>query len=231
MSGMSARIMVVEDDETIALGLTAALRHAGHDVRRYDRAEIALDEIGDWQPHLMVLDRMLPGVDGLTALKYLRASSPSVQVIMLTAKGTETDRVEGLDAGADDYVPKPFSTKELLARVRARLRDLPSSEPATIDEFTFGTVRADLRRRVLHRDGDEVRLTTHEAGVLRYLIENRGSDVTREELLENVWGYSPTMQTRTVDNQILKLRKKIEEVPADPRHILTIHGVGYRFEP
>jgi DNA-binding response OmpR family regulator len=230
MSNTLPRVMVVEDDETIALGLTAALRHAGYDVRRYDRAEIALDELKDWEPHLMVLDRMLPGVDGLTALKYIRASSPGLQVIMLTAKGTEADRVEGLDAGADDYVPKPFSIKELLARVRARLRDLPP-EPENLDEFAFGEVRADLRRRVLHRGGEEIRLTTHEAGVLSYLISHRGKDVTREELLEKVWGYSPTMQTRTVDNQILKLRKKIEDVPADPRHILTIHGVGYRFEP
>ena len=230
MSNTPPRVMVVEDDETIALGLTAALRHAGYDVRRYDRAEIALDELTSWEPHLMVLDRMLPGVDGLTALKYIRASSPSLQVIMLTAKGTETDRVDGLDAGADDYVPKPFSIKELLARVRARLRDMPT-EPESPDEFTFGGVKADLRRRVLHRGGEEIRLTTHEAGVLSYLISHRGKDVTREELLEKVWGYSPTMQTRTVDNQILKLRKKIEEVPADPRHILTIHGLGYRFEP
>ena len=119
--------------------------------------------------------------------------------------------MDGLDAGADDYVPKPFSIKELLARVRARLRDMPT-EPESPDEFTFGGVKADLRRRVLHQGGEEIRLTTHEAGVLSYLISHRGKDVTREELLEKVWGYSP-MQTRTVDNQILKLRKKIEEVP------------------
>jgi DNA-binding response OmpR family regulator len=230
MSSMGARVMVVEDDETIAMGVVASLRHAGYDVRRYDRAEIALDEISDWVPHLMILDRMLPGVDGLSALKYIRHDSPDLKVIMLTAKGTESDRIEGLDAGADDYVAKPFSIKELLARVRARLRDveLDSSAP---DEFTFGEIQADLRRRVLHKDGAEIRLTTHEAGVLAYLIGHRGRDVTREELLEKVWGYSPSMQTRTVDNQILKLRKKIEDVPADPRHILTIHGVGYRFEP
>ncbi len=230
MSGKHARVMVVEDDETIALGVVAALRHAGYDVRRYDRAELALDEIDDWYPHLIVLDRMLPGVDGLSALKYIRAASPDLQVIMLTAKTTEEDRVEGLDAGADDYVTKPFSIKELIARVRARLRDVDAGSDAP-DEFAFGEVRADLRRRVLHRGGEEIRLTTHEAGVLAYLIAHRGKDVTREELLEKVWGYSPTMQTRTVDNQILKLRKKIEDVPADPRHILTIHGVGYRFEP
>ena len=231
MSQPLARIMVVEDDETIALGLTAALRHAGYEVRRYDRAEIALDETEEWNPNLIILDRMLPGVDGLTALRYLRTTDPTIQVIMLTAKGAEGDRIEGLDAGADDYVAKPFSIKELLARVRARLRDLPEPS-ASQDEFNFGDIRVDLRRRVLQRGADaEARLTTHEAGVLRYLIQHSGNNVTREELLEKVWGYSPSMQTRTVDNQILKLRKKIEEVPADPRHILTIHGVGYRFEP
>jgi len=108
-----------------------------------------------------------------------------------------------------------------------RVHALVGSEPTV----RFGPVEVDLRRRVVHRDGEDLRLTTHEAGVLAYLMERKGEDVTREELLEHVWGYSPTMQTRTVDNQILKLRKKIEPTPADPRHILTIHGVGYRFEP
>lgn len=230
MSEASARVMMVEDDETIALGVQTALKMAGYEVRHYERAERALDDIKTWKPHLVILDRMLPGIDGLSALKYIREQSSDVQVIMLTAKGSEADRVEGLDAGADDYVAKPFSPKVLLARVRARLRALPQ-EAENPDIKAFGALKADLRRRVLHRDGDEVRLTTHEAGVLRYLIEHQGEDVTREELLEKVWGYSPTMQTRTVDNQILKLRKKVETKPSDPRHILTIHGVGYRFEP
>jgi DNA-binding response OmpR family regulator len=172
---------------------------------------------------------MLPGIDGVTMLRYLREQDEEIPVILLTAKTGELDRVEGLDAGADDYVVKPFSMKELLARVRARLRvhALVGSETTV----RFGPVEVDLRRRVVHRDGEDLRLTTHEAGVLAYLMERKGEDVTREELLEHVWGYSPTMQTRTVDNQILKLRKKIEPTPADPRHILTIHGVGYRFEP
>lgn len=230
MSDATARIMMVEDDETIALGVQTALKMAGYEVRHYDRAELALDDLRDWKPHLVILDRMLPGIDGLSALTYIREQSEAIQVIMLTAKGSEADRVEGLDAGADDYVAKPFSPKVLLARVRARLRTLPSSE-ASENLKRFGDLKVDLRRRVLHRDGEEIRLTTHEAGVLQYLIEHQGADVTREELLEKVWGYAPTMQTRTVDNQILKLRKKVEVQPSDPRHILTIHGVGYRFEP
>ncbi len=225
----NARIVVVEDDDTIALGLVQALRFAGYEVRHFDRGETALDGIAEWKPNLVILDVMLPGIDGLTVLKYLRERDQNLAVIMLTAKTGVNDRVDGLDNGADDYVTKPFSARELLARVRARLRT--TDIPAEDDNFQFGDNIADLRRRVIRKNGREIRLTTHEAGVLSYLIERRGEDVTREELLQHVWGYSPSMQTRTVDNQILKLRKKIEAIPADPRHILTIHGVGYRFEP
>jgi len=220
--------MLVEDDDTIALGVETALEHAGYEVRRFDRGETALETFPIWRPHLVLLDRMLPGIEGTVVLQQLRESAPDLPVILMTAKTSESDRVEGLDAGADDYVTKPFSIRELLARVRARLRTV-SLEPQ--DRFRFGDVEIDLRRRVLRRGEGEERLTTHEAGVLGYLVANRGRDITREELLEKVWGYSPTMQTRTVDNQILKLRKKLERVPADPKHILTIHGVGYRFEP
>jgi DNA-binding response OmpR family regulator len=225
----AARVVVVEDDDTIALGLVQALRFAGYEVRHFDRGETALDGIAEWKPQLVILDVMLPGIDGLTVLKYLRERDPNLPVIMLTAKTGVNDRVDGLDSGADDYVTKPFSARELLARVRARLRSVEAGDDT--GEFKFGDKVADLRRRVIHVSGREIRLTTHEAGVLAYLIERSGKDVTREELLQHVWGYSPSMQTRTVDNQILKLRKKIESVPADPRHILTIHGVGYRFEP
>ena len=225
----NARIVVVEDDDTIALGLVQALRFAGYEVRHFDRGETALDGIAEWNPNLVILDVMLPGIDGLTVLKYLRAKDQNLPVIMLTAKTGVNDRVDGLDSGADDYVTKPFSARELLARVRARMRTATLSPEE--DNFQFGDNVADLRRRVIRKGEKEIRLTTHEAGVLAYLIERRGQDVTREELLKHVWGYSPSMQTRTVDNQILKLRKKIELVPADPRHILTIHGVGYRFEP
>ena len=230
MSEERLRVMVVEDDETISLGLKMALEHAGYSVRHFDRGELALDALDQWPPHLLILDIMLPGVDGLTILQYVRQRQPDLPVILLTAKGSESDRVAGLDAGADDYVGKPFSIRELLARVRARLRSM-THEPKAPHSFTFGDVEVELRRRVLTRNGKEERLTTHEAGVLGYLIARQGLDVTREELLEKVWGYSPSMQTRTVDNQILKLRKKLEDVPADPKHIITVHGVGYRFEP
>jgi DNA-binding response OmpR family regulator len=136
----------------------------------------------------------------------------------------------GLEMGADDYVTKPFSVREVIARVKARLR-VRSTEPRTPDYFEFGNVKVDLRRRILWKDEDERGLTTHESGTLAYLITHRGRDVSRDELLEQVWGYTAALTTRTVDNQILKLRKKIEDIPAQPRHILTVHGTGYRFEP
>ena len=224
------RILFVEDDDTIALGVIRSLQHAGYEVRHHDRAEYALDALTSWAPHLIVLDVMLPGISGLDMLRYLRQTDADTPVILLTARTEEGQRVDGLDAGADDYITKPFSVAELLARVRARLRTLHLGSKAG-EIMRIGEAEVDMRKRLLRRDGVEERLTTHEAGVLNYLVENEGKDVTREELLEKVWGYAPTMQTRTVDNQILKLRKKIERTPGDPRHILTIHGVGYRFEP
>ena len=231
MSDDETEIMVVEDDETIAMGIVAALRLAGWAVVHFERGEDALARVAERLPDVVILDIMLPGIDGLAVLEQLKAEHPEVPVIMLTARSTEEDRVEGLESGADDYVTKPFSPRELIARVKARLRAV-QTRGALPDLVDVGGVGLDLRRRILiGRDGTEERLTTHEAGVLAYLIRHQGRDVTREELLENVWGYSPNMQTRTVDNQILKLRKKVEPNPPNPRYILTVHGVGYRFEP
>ena len=228
------RIFVVEDDETIALGLVNALEHESYDVSHFENGEAALNGAKAKAPDLVLLDIMLPGMDGLEVLRKLKSQDPSPQVILLTAKTEELDRVLGLELGADDYVTKPFSLRELKARVKARLRNhgqRGGEEDTEMDLFNFSNVEVDLRRRVLRKDQREHRLTTHEAGVLAFLINHSGINVSREQLLEEVWGYSPNMATRTVDNQILKLRKKIEDVPSDPRHILTVHGTGYRFEP
>ena len=231
----ATRIFVVEDDETIALGLVNALKHESYEVLHFDNGEAAIAGASTHSPDLVLLDIMLPGVDGLEVLRKLKSSDPSPQVILLTAKTEELDRVLGLELGADDYVTKPFSLRELKARVKARLRNVnansPSAESDKLDLSSFSDVEVDLRRRILRKGSAEHRLTTHEAGVLAFLIRHSGSNVSREQLLEEVWGYSPNMATRTVDNQILKLRKKIEDVPSDPRHILTVHGTGYRFEP
>lgn len=228
----SPRVFVVEDDETIALGVVKALEREQYQVSAFDNGEAAIEEAKNHLPALVLLDIMLPGMDGLEVLRRLKALDPDVQVILLTAKGEELDKVVGLELGADDYVAKPFSLRELIARVKARLRSVrPSGGTDTKSPVEFGQVRVDLRKRIVWHDGQEQRLTTHEAGVLEYLINAQGRDVPRDELLQEVWGYAPGTSTRTVDNQILKLRKKVETEPSDPRHILTVHGTGYRFEP
>ncbi len=226
----SHHVLLVEDDETIALGVVRCLEMEGYSVVHHTSGEEGLGAAAERTPDLVILDWMLPGMDGIEVLRTLKREQPEVPVIMLTARISEQDRVRGLDAGADDYVIKPFSLRELAARIRARLR----SKQRVSDRdgwLEFGNVRVDLRHRILQKNDKELRLTTHEAGVLGYLVARPGHDVPRDELLEKVWGYVPTIATRTVDNQILKLRKKIEDNPNDPRHILTVYGTGYRFEP
>ncbi len=225
-----ANIIIVEDDSTIAMGLVNAFEHERFLVRHADTGEAAVEMVMQEPPDLMICDVMLPGIDGLQVMRRVKDLHPDLPIIMLTAKSEEIDRVMGLEMGADDYVTKPFSTRELLARVKARLRT-QTKERRLPDQYEFGNVKVDLRRRTLTKDGVEQRLTTHEAGTLQYLIAHRGEDVSRDELLEKVWGYTAALTTRTVDNQILKLRKKIEDTPSEPRHILTVHGTGYRFEP
>ncbi len=224
-------ILVIEDDNTIAMGLKDALQHERFHVRHAASGEVALEMLRDRAPDLVVCDIMLPGVDGLQVMRVVKNDFPGIPVIMLTARADEIDRVMGLEMGADDYVTKPFSVREVIARVKARLRERGEGRRTTPDTFEFGDVLVDLRRRILRKGTTETRLTTHEAGTLAYLITHRGRDVSRDELLQNVWGYSVALTTRTVDNQILKLRKKIEDTPSEPRHILTVHGTGYRFEP
>lgn len=230
----TAHVILIEDDPTIALGLVTALRRERYEVDHYDNGEAGLAAVEDDPPDLLLLDVMLPGMDGFAVLRRVKADFPHLQVIMLTAKGEEFDRVLGLEMGADDYVTKPFSLRELVARVKARLRSRPTPEPSkqakAPDTFSFAGISVDFRRRILTLGGESHRLTTHEARVLAFLVANRGKDVSREQLLEAVWGYSGNTTTRTIDNQILKLRKKIEKIPSDPRHILTVHGTGYRFE-
>jgi DNA-binding response OmpR family regulator len=226
----SSHILVVEDDDTIAKGLIAALEHERFDVKRAATGEAALDAVREQVPDVVLCDIMLPGIDGLHVMRSIKQEHPTVPVIMLTARTDEIDKVMGLEMGADDYVTKPFSPREVIARVKARLREHGTGQRG-VEFYEFGDVKVDLRRRMLWKGGGEERLTTHEAGTLNYLIQHRGRDVSRDELLVHVWGYSAALTTRTVDNQILKLRKKIEDTPAQPRHILTVHGTGYRFEP
>jgi DNA-binding response OmpR family regulator len=173
---------------------------------------------------------MLPGMNGLDVCRELRRRGFDAPIIMLTAKTEEVDRVVGLEIGADDYVTKPFGIRELLARIRVRLRRHTGPAEAARDaKLRFGKVAVDFDNHEVHRDGKRVELTAKELEVLRLLARHRGEIVTRDRLLEEVWGYESYPTTRTVDNHILRLRQKLEEEPANPRHILSIYGEGYKF--
>jgi two-component system alkaline phosphatase synthesis response regulator PhoP len=188
-----------------------------------DGLELALRET----PDLIILDIMMPKMSGWDVCRALRQKGVDVPVIMLTARGEEVDRVLGLELGADDYVTKPFSLRELLARVRAVLRRPGPRQK--FEEFAFGDVRLRLRGRQVFKAGKEVALTRKEFDLLRYLVEHRGEVVTRDRLLDEVWGYDRFPTTRTIDTHILRLRQKFEDDPERPAFILTVHGQGYKF--
>ena len=221
-------ILVVEDDTAIRRGLVDALRYAGYEVLESDNGSGGLELAIESPVDLVLLDVMLPKLDGFGVLKELRRSQPTLPVIMVTARGAEEDRVRGLTDGADDYVVKPFSAKELLARVDAVLRRSPQRS-ADVDALRFGGRMIDLaRREVTSADGSTRQLTDREVAILRYLAVSRKRAVDRRELLQHVWGLNPRgIHTRTVDMHIARLREKIEEDPADPRIILTVRGKGY----
>jgi two-component system alkaline phosphatase synthesis response regulator PhoP len=222
-----ARILVIDDEPEMVRGLEDNLRFEGYQtVSATDGAAglaLALRE----GPDLVLLDIMMPRMSGWDVLRALRDKQLDIPVIMLTARGEEVDRVLGLELGADDYVAKPFALRELLARVRAVLR-----RPGPRQRFTsyaFGDVRLHLRGRQVFRAGREVRMTRKEFDLLRYLVEHRGEVITRDRLLDEVWGYERFPTTRTVDTHVLRLRQKLEPDPEHPAHILTVHGQGYRF--
>ncbi len=225
---MKQRILVVEDEPAVARGVKDALSFNGYTV------DVAVDGPSGYRSardqvfDLIVLDLMLPGLDGLEVLGRLRRDGCVAPILILTARGHEGDRVKGLELGADDYVVKPFSVRELVARVAAHLRSraLAAGSQAKV---TLGTVEFDFARRVCHRDGKTVPALPKEIDLARFLVENRGRCVSRDELLMKVWEYPVAgIQTRTVDNYIMKLRQKVEPDPARPRYILTVRGKGYR---
>jgi len=224
------RILVVEDEESLAVGIRDALEHAGYFVQMVHDGREALDLIRACEFDLIVLDLMLPGLNGLDLLKTLRAERLDLRVVILTARADEGDVIKGLEAGADDYMRKPFSPGELVARVTAqfRRRDLDSAPPTHLE--LAEDIRVDLDRLEVHRDGIVVPLTPREGDILRYLIQHRDRVVTRDDLLVDVWHYSNgKVETRTVDIHIVGLRRKIEPDPAQPSLIQTVRGKGYRW--
>jgi two-component system alkaline phosphatase synthesis response regulator PhoP len=222
-----ARILIVEDEQDILSVLEYNLRQAGHDVTTTRSGRDGLRLGKELHPDLILLDLMLPNMSGYELCRKVRTEGVRTPIVMLTARGEESDRVLGLDLGADDYITKPFSVRELLARVRAVLRRT-SSGPAP-DQARFGDVTIDFKRFEASRGGTPLEMTRKEFGLLRLLIARAGEVVTREELLDEVWGYDATPTTRTVDNHVASLRAKIEAIPAEPRYLQTVFGVGYKW--
>jgi len=220
-------ILIVEDDAVVRDILALNLRAEGYEVHTVEDGEAGLALVRDLEPDLVVLDVMLPKLDGLTVCRILRRES-QVPIIMLTARGTETDKIVGLETGADDYIVKPFSLGEFLARVRAALRR-GAVAPAT-DELSSGHLRVDLIARRAHLGETELQLAPKEFDLLATLMRHEGAVLTRDLLLTRVWGDDYFRDARTVDVHIRWLRQKIEEDPSNPERIVTLRGVGYRFE-
>jgi DNA-binding response OmpR family regulator len=223
-----SRILVVEDDPAILRGLADNLKFESYEVLTASDGEAACRLIREKNPDLIVLDLMLPRMSGYEVCRKMRGEGVMTPVVMLTARGEEGDRILGLDLGADDYISKPFSVRELLARIRAVLRRAQPG-PNAPDDLRFDDVVIDFRRYEARRGDIPVEMTRKEFGVLRFLAGRAGAVVTRDELLNEVWGYESTPTTRTVDNHLASLRAKLEATPSEPRHLLTIHGVGYKW--
>ena len=221
------RILIVEDEPAMLRGLKDNLEAEGYDVESAGDGKAGLDKILSNTYDLLILDVMLPQMSGFDVLRRLREKGIPTPVIMLTARGEEVDRVVGLELGADDYVTKPFSLRELLARVKAVLRR-GEGQTGFGGKMVLGDVEVDFPGYTASRKGQALTMTPKEFDVLKFLWDHRNTVVSRDQLLTNVWGYDDSVSTRTVDNFIVRLRQKIEDDPAHPRHIITIHGTGYK---
>ncbi len=222
-------ILVIEDDPRIQRALRRQFAAEGYEVHVEGEGVAGLAAAKSMKPATVVLDLMLPGLSGRTICKEIKAWRSDLPVIVLSAVSDVADKVLLLESGADDYVTKPFSPRELLARIQAAMRRV--NKKAEIGALRFGAVEVDFVTMEAHKDGAPVPLTAHEFKLLRFFLEHPGRAIGREELLSGVWGLSFHLTTRTVDNQILKLRQKLESDPANPVHFRTIHGIGYKFVP
>lgn len=228
-------VLIVEDDESIALGLEMNLSAEGYDVAIETDGEAGLRHILDHPPDLVILDVMLPKQNGFEVVRRLREAKSIVPVIMLTARGSEMDKVMGLDLGAEDYITKPFGLAELLARVKAvlrrgeMLRSETSEKKPDLTAVNAGELVIDPKTHQVHKSGELVNLTATEFDVLWCLVVERGQVLSREEIQTRVWGPGHHGTLRTIDNFMLQLRSKLEDDPSSPRHLITVRGVGYRF--
>lgn len=226
------KILLVEDNANLAFGLSRSLQAEGFEVEVEGDGAEGLARANAIKPDLIVLDLMLPGMDGYTVLEKLRGAGNRVPVLILTARGEETDKISGFRLGADDYVTKPFSLSELIARVQAILRRARGSElqPESMTPEQFGAITIDPSSRLVMRSGTPVALTPKEFDLLLTLARRNGAVASRLQLLKEVWGHQAEVMTRTVDIHVAELRRKLEDDPSDPKHILTVWKAGYRLE-
>ncbi|MEX0823457.1 MAG: response regulator transcription factor [Balneolaceae bacterium] len=229
MSNKNKKIVIVEDEPSLVFTLQDTLESENYDVTVVTDGTKAIETIKSTDPDLLLLDLMLPGVSGYDICKQIRELKYTFPIIMLTARDQEIDKVAGLNIGADDYMTKPFGVKELLARIQARLRRASAySKSGPLEMLKLGDVKIDLKEsNVLKPDGTEHELSTREVELVQYLVSHANQPVSRDELLEQVWRYDYSTNTRTVDVHVSKLRAKIEMHPDDPRFLVTLHGVGY----
>jgi len=222
------RILIVEDEPDLRTGLKDNLEFEGYKVAVAADGMAALSAVQKESPDLIVLDLMLPKLDGYEVCRRLRGRQIDIPIVMLTAKGQEVDKVIGLELGADDYITKPFSLRELTARIKAVLRRRQPG-PDKLDYYSFANVEIDFRKSEVTVGGETAELTHYELEILRLLILNKEQPVSRDRLLNEIWGYQSVPATRTVDNHVVRLRQKIEEDAKNPKHIVTVHGMGYKF--
>lgn len=229
MSNKSKKIVIVEDEPSLVFTLQDTLESEGYDVTVVTDGSDAIETVKEVNPDLMLLDLMLPGVSGYDICKEIRTLKYTFPIIMLTARDQEIDKVAGLNIGADDYMTKPFGVKELLARIQARLRRANAySKSGPVEMLKLGDVKIDLKESHVYKpDGTEHELSTREVELVQYLVSRANQPISRDELLEQVWRYEYSTNTRTVDVHVSKLRAKIEMHPDDPRYLVTLHGVGY----
>ncbi len=226
---MKKKILIIEDEQDLVKGLKLNLIDEGYEVIWAENGLKGLLKAQEEIPDLIILDIMLPKMDGLEVCLELRKKNINTPIIMLTAKGEEVDKVVGLEIGADDYMTKPFSIRELLARIKAHLRRETRENKNVPDVYRLEDLEIDFTFFKVRRKGKESDLTSLEAEILKYFIAHKGEVVKRDVLLDKIWGYEKYPTTRTIDNHILKLRKKVEEDPSRPKYILSVYGEGYRF--
>lgn len=223
------KILIIEDDPAIRTGLKETFITEGYNVSDTDTGTKGYELAGKHDFDLIVLDLILPGKDGIEICKELRSDGVKTPIIMVTSRKEEIDKILGLEIGADDYVTKPFSIRELLARVKALIRR-STYEPGEIEKVAFANLKIDFKKQEMLKGINPVRLSATEYRILHYFIDHESEVISRDKFLDEVWGYDSYPTTRTVDNYILSLRKKIEDDPANPKHLLTVHKVGYKFQ-